>query len=338
MHIVQLIKDVNQVDIIDENFAIERSYSGKYSDLSNEGEMELVSQMDIKYWKDVVAENFQEKSPWLYKIITDAGRPLFLNILGIPQNGVYLDVGSGWGQVCIPLGRIGTSVALDLTFNRLNILKSIASQENVPLQYVQGNFLTFPFVEKSFDIIIFNGSLEWIGVGRDKDSTIREVQIKALKKANKMLKADGIIYVGIENSIGLKYILGAVDDHTGIVHNTFLDEKMAFENFKKITGTDQILSKTWSLEEYKEIFNEAELQVDKIYGCFPDYKLIRKMVDLRIINEELLKGMPVSEHLGTNGELFQKNKELDAIYKLLAKNKVAETFCPSYGFILRKRG
>ncbi|NHN34273.1 class I SAM-dependent methyltransferase [Paenibacillus agricola] len=337
MNIRDIIYDNGQVDIESDNFVIESNYTGKYADLSSEHEAEMVTMMSDRPWKDVIAESFKDHSPWLYKIITDTGRSLFLDVLDIPKNGLYLDVGSGWGQVCIPLGRYGNSVALDLTYNRLNILKSIATQESVPLQYVQGNFLSFPFLEGIFDAIVFNGSLEWIGVGREEGASIREVQIEALKKAYRLLKPGGMIYIGIENSMGLKYILGAADDHTGLIHHTFLEEKLAEVNFLTKTDGEQLPSKTWSLEEYKEMIGESGLELEKVYGCFPDYKLIRQMIDLRSINEVLKKGLPVLEHLGTNGISFEKNNELNEIYKVLSKNKIAQSFCPSYGFILRKR-
>jgi ubiquinone/menaquinone biosynthesis C-methylase UbiE len=338
MKIRDLINDNGQVEIESDYFVIERNYTGKYADLSSEKEVEMVSMMSERPWRDVIAESFQDHSPWLYKIITDTGRSLFLDVLDIPKNGLYLDVGSGWGQVCIPLGRYGNSVALDLTYNRLNILKSIAIQESVSLQYVQGNFLSFPFSESIFDTIIFNGSLEWIGVGREVGTSIRDVQIEALKKANRLLKPGGMIYIGIENSIGLKYILGAADDHTGLINHTFLEEKLAEVNFQTKTAGKQLPSKTWSLEEYKDMISESGLELEKVYGCFPDYKLIRQMIDLRSINEELIKGSPVAEHVGINGESIQQHFELNAIYKALAKNKAAQLFCPSYALIIRKRG
>ncbi|WP_240414711.1 class I SAM-dependent methyltransferase [Paenibacillus periandrae] len=338
MNIRELINDSSQVEVLSDNFAVEHNYTGKYADLSSEKEAEMVSMMSDRPWREVIADSFQDHSPWLYKIITDTGRSLFLDVLDIPKNGLHLDVGSGWGQVCIPLGRYGKSVALDLTYNRLNILKSIANQESVSLQYVQGNFLSFPFNENIFDTIIFNGSLEWIGVGREEGTSIRDVQIEALKKANRLLKPDGLVYIGIENSLGLKYILGAEDDHTGLIHHTFLGEKQAEANFQTNTTGKQLPSKTWSLEEYKDMIAESGLELERVYGCFPDYKLIRHMVDLRLINEELKKGLLSLEHIGTNGQSYGKNHELNEIYKLLAKNKVAEKFCPSYGFIIRKRG
>lgn len=334
----EFIKDLDLIDVISDDFIVERNYTGKYADLSDEKESEMISLINSGNWRDVVAQSFQKSSPWLYRIITDAGRPMFLDILEIPNNGCYLDVGSGWGQVCIPLGRLGKSVALDLTFNRLNILKSIANQEGVSLQYVQGNFLSFPFMENSFDTIIFNGSLEWIGVGRDKGTSIRKVQMKALKKANDLLKPNGIIYIGIENSMGLKYLLGAADDHTGLLYHTFLDEVNAEENYQVSGKGEQLPSKTWSLEEYKEMIYEAGLELERVYGCFPDYKLIRQMIDIRSLNEELIKGAPVLEHVGISGENIDRQVELNAIYKGLARNGIAQYFCPSYALIIRKRG
>ncbi|WP_088834219.1 class I SAM-dependent methyltransferase [Paenibacillus tyrfis] len=337
MHLLDIISDRAQVDIHSDDFIVERCYSGDYADLSNDKEVEILKLMKDRPWKDVLSEKFEKKSPWLYKIIADMGRATFLDLIDIPENGLYLDVGSGWGQVCIPLGRYGKSIALDLTFNRLSILKTIATQENVPLYYAQGNFLSFPFKENIFDTIIFNGSLEWIGVGREQATSIKSVQITALKKANQLLKPDGILYIGIENSLGLKYIVGAPDDHTNLIDHTFLDEVAAQSNYSTHFPRTQLPAKTWSLSEYKEMIDHAGFDIVRIYGCFPDYKIIRQMIDLKKINNELLNGSLTLEHFGTNGEIVPFNEKLDHIYKLLATNQIAQNFCPSYGFIIRKR-
>lgn len=321
-----------------ENFIVEKEYDGNYADLTSKEELRILEELEKKPWRSVIAAEFAQTSPWLYQIIVDRGRSLFLDLLSLPKDGVFLDVGSGWGQISLPLNKYGNVIALDLTANRLNLLQAIAQQEQVSLSYAQGNFLTFPFKQNVFDLIIFNGSFEWLGIGREEGKRIQEVQLEALCRARDLLKPEGQIYIGIENSLGLKYLLGAPDDHSGIKYISFLPEILAQRSYCP-NQEDQILpAKTWSLTEYRQLITQAGLEEDKIYGCFPDYKLIRYMIDLKEINEYLMqRGLQVPEHNGINGSLFEHETELDALYRLLAKNGIVQYFCPSYGMILRKR-
>lgn len=329
---------LKNVDFLTEIYAIEENYGGNYADLSSNDELQFLEAFRQRPWREVVYEKFAGNSPWLYQIIVDNGRALFLDLLELPQGGTYLDVGSGWGQVSIPLSRKGQVVALDLTANRLRILQTIAKQEEANLYFAQGNFLTFPFKQNVFDLIVFNGSLEWISLDREEDKKIWDVQVEALSRACDILKPEGQIYVGIENSLGLKYLLGCADDHTGFSLFTFLPEMIAEKIYNSQKSFQKLPVKTWSLIEYRQMVAKAGLEEMRIYCCFPDYKLIRRVVDIRDVNKYLiLHGLPVHEHNGTDGNPFGHEKELDAIYRLLARNEIAQYFCPSYGLILSKR-
>ncbi|PKM47902.1 MAG: hypothetical protein CVV03_00620 [Firmicutes bacterium HGW-Firmicutes-8] len=326
-----------QVQFVTENYIVDRDYEGIYADVSNDEELHLLHEIRQGSWQDVVAKEFASSSPWLYQVIVDGGRAIFLDLLEIPQGGTFLDVGSGWGQVSLPLARYGEVIALDLTANRINILQAIAQQEQIDLYYAQGNFITFPFKQNSFELIIFNGSLEWIGLGRTGEQSILDVQCEALRKASKLLKKGGHIYIGIENSLGLKYLLGAYDDHTGLSFISFLPERVAEQKYNTIKQSERLPAKTWSLEEYRQMIRKAGLKLERVYCCFPDYKIIRQMVDIRTINKFVSDyGLIVSEHNGTDGSLLGFEKELDAIYRLLGKNGIAQYFCPSYGIIACK--
>jgi SAM-dependent methyltransferase len=330
--------DSHRVRLESDDYAIERLYEGSYADLSNDEEINILHAIKDRPWKEVIKNMLAANSPWLYQIITDPGRSLILDVLDVPQGGIFLDVGSGWGQLSLPLSRMGQVISMDLTENRLSILREIARQEQTKLFYVQGNFLTFPFKPNMFDLIIFNGSFEWIGLGRKRGENIRDVQIKALQKARTLLKPGGLIYIGIENSMGLKYLFGAPDDHTGLSFMTFLPEEQAEKKYESLNPSKQLPAKTWSLAEYRELMNEVELEEQCIYGCFPDYKIIRHIIDIREVNDRLLSlGKPTTEHKGTDGCPFGYENEMDALYRLLARNGIAQYFCPSYGIIMRKR-
>src|SRR5579862_169966 len=148
-----------------EDLWVEQEFDGEYSDVGAHSERDILEALRLRPWEEVVAERFAEQNPWLYRSITDRGRSLFLDLLPMESGGTFLDVGSGWGQVAVPLSKYGEVYCLDVSLSRLEILREIARQEHATLNYVCGNFCSFPFAENQFDLVIFNGSLEWLALG-----------------------------------------------------------------------------------------------------------------------------------------------------------------------------
>jgi SAM-dependent methyltransferase len=315
---------------------MELEHGGHYQDMARNEETEIVEELEHTPWRDVVRRRYSQSRPWLYSIIMDPERSALLKVLPLKQGGRFLDVGSGWGQVAIPLARHGDVYCLDLTMPRIRILRQIARQEGVALKYVCGNFRSFPFAESQFDAILFNGTLEYMAVGTEGVS-IRTVHQNALGKACKLLSDQGVVYVGIENSLGLKYLLGAPDDHTNLSHLTYLTETQAISRFAQSYSGVGLRIKTWSLKEYQELFTNAGLRLDAVFGCFPDYKLIRRMIPLHDVNDILMEnGLVYPEHSGVDGSVLPQNDVLPALYRALAANRIAEYFCPSYAFLARR--
>ncbi len=315
---------------------IESDTNIEYSDVGSEQESKILAELKQTPWRNVVKHRFEHKSPWLYKIITDKGRSLFLDMLPIKKDGCYLDVGSGWGQAAIPLSRYGKVFCLDVTRARLDILREIARQEGSVLNYICGNYCKFPFEDNQFDLVIFNGTFEWLPLGA-RDKSLYEAQTAALDKTIQILNPDGIVYIGIENSMGLKYLLGAPDDHTGIQHITYLNEREANALYKEVTGKEGLRMKTWSLMEYQQMFIKAGFEVMETYACFPDYKLIRQMIPIQEVNSYILKdGSLAPEYSGADGASLPFVGKMASIYWALAKNGVAQLFCPSYSFVAKK--
>ena len=196
--------------------------------------------------------------------------------------------------------------------------------------------LSFPFRQGTFDLVLFNGTLEWVGTGRGPDRTIRQCQIDALRAAANAVKPDGRIYVGIENNVGLKYLMGARDDHTSLVNYSFRSEDEAQAILRPLGG-DRPQAKTWGLNQLKAMAGEAGLAVKSVFGCFPHYKLPRHLVPLEEVNQFLLQWeIDWEEHHGDRGEPIADQNTIRSAYRQLADNGIAQWFCPSYVMILVK--
>jgi SAM-dependent methyltransferase len=321
----------------DEGIISEIISAGDYSDIPADQVPKLLEALKSRPWRDVVQEFYEVENPWLYRIVTDPARSMALELLDLSSGCACLDVGSGWGQLSIPMGQMGCRVvSLDLTIDRLKVLKQIARQEGARLDLVKGNILSFPFHENAFDLVVFNGSLEWVGMGRSEGQTIRECQVAALKNARKAVRRGGLVCVGIENSLGLKYLMGARDDHTGLSGYSFRDDAAATAMLRD-AGQNRQLAQTWGLAQLRRMAEEAGLSVRSVYGCFPDYKLPRHLIPVAEVDQFLLtRPMDWREHHGDKGEAIADQESVAAAYKQFAENGIAQWVCPSYFMILVK--
>ena len=92
--------------------------------------------------------------------------------LKLDENSFVLDAGSGTGIVTLGFQTAGfrpkKTVALDLSFNSLDVSREQferdenADAENISL--VQGNVLEMPFADKTFDLILTCGVLEYVSL------------------------------------------------------------------------------------------------------------------------------------------------------------------------------
>ena len=328
---------LNAVTVENEGIVTEENSAGQYADIPAEQVGPLLEALAARPWREVLKQFYETQNPWLYRIVTDPARVMSLELLDLRGGSRCLDVGSGWGQFSIPMAQLGCKVvALDLTLERLRVLKRIAAQEGTGLELVKGNILSFPFREGVFDLVLFNGALEWVGMGRKEGQTIRELQVMALKNAGRAVRAGGHICVAIENSLGLKYLMGARDDHTSLAGYSFLSEAEATAVMRK-AGGDRTPTKTWGLAELEKIFKEAGLGVQSVYGCFPDYKLPRHLIPLAEVNQFILQWpMDWMEHHGDKGEPMMDSGGIHSAYRQFAENGIAQWVCPSYFMVLVK--
>ena len=92
--------------------------------------------------------------------------------LKLDEHSLVLDAGSGTGIVTLGFQTAGfrpkKTVALDLSFNSLDVSREQferdenADAENISL--VQGNVLEMPFADKTFDLILTCGVLEYVSL------------------------------------------------------------------------------------------------------------------------------------------------------------------------------
>jgi len=286
-------------------------------------------------WREVVTDCYAASRPWLHAIITDPCRTAFFGEVLPEGDGPVLDVGSGWGQIARPLGNSRPVVALEPVAERIAFIRAAAVQDGVDqrIAYIESDYLDLTF-ETRFEAICAIGVLEWAGAFQNKTDP-RQRQRAFLAKTRRELAPGGCLVLGIENRLGLKYLLGCPDDHIGIAGVATLDAELANERWRAAHGQD-LQSFTYSQAELDALLREAGYSEITFFGAFPDYKLPRAIVPFgpegRTLNAWLDAAEPPREHNGYNGSALADTFQRDLIshYRSLARNGVAHAFVPSF--------
>jgi hypothetical protein len=286
-------------------------------------------------WTDAVAHRYAQSHPWLHAIVTSDKRRLHLDTLVPPGDGWALDIGAGWGQTSRPLARTRPVVALEPVSERLAFIKASARQEGAEnrLVYVEADYLEVNFVTR-FQVITAIGVLEWVGAFQTHVDP-QERQRAFLRKVRAELAPGGCLVLGIENRLGLKYLLGAPDDHLGVPHIACLPAGRARQAWQGTTGR-ALQSFTYSGPELEELLHGAGFRNVELFAAFPDYKLPEKILPMRNdgteVNEWLESDSPPPEHNGYDGGALPLDlqERLVRHYRTLARAGRAGHFVPSF--------
>jgi len=131
---------------------------------------------------------------------------------GLEQSRV-LDVGSGKGGIATALAdSVGSIVGVDIDFQNcidsLNTGDSRVAGTRSP-SIARAAAEALPFEDCTFDLVLLNGVLEWVGRRSKKP---REAQQQAISEAERVLRPGGHLYLAIENRLFPAFLL--VDPHT----------------------------------------------------------------------------------------------------------------------------
>lgn len=203
-------------------------------------------------------------------------------VIPISKNFRVLDAGAGMGRISIPLARVVQKlVALDPSFLRMKFLKLRAEKEGLEnIEVYVGDIFDQPFSKESFDLIVMNGLLEWVGL-TDRFSHPREAQIASLKICRELLKKGGYLYIGIENRLALSYLRGR--DHSGLYYTSYLPRWLA-NVYTKLRIGKRYDTYTYTKTGYEKLLQEAGFDHFEFYLPYPGYNLPRVMIPYDNIN------------------------------------------------------
>jgi precorrin-6B methylase 2 len=202
---------------------------------------------------------------WATEYATSRSRANFLRALELPADAVVLEVGGGNGAISRYLGE--TCAVVDMVEPvQSRAQAAVARTRDLPnVRVFQGVLNDIP-QEPTYDIVVVCGVLEYIGAG--SKSTVPYTDF--LEACTARLKPHGTLVLAIENAIGVKYLAGASEDHTGRPFD-------GLEGYLLPSG-----ARTFTRTGLEALINASGLQ-PTTYGAFPDYKLTRALLSDSLI-------------------------------------------------------
>ena len=121
----------------------------------------------------------------------------------------------------------------------------------------------------AYDVVVVMGVLEYVAEGRPDP----EDYLQFLRQAAAFLQPGGTVILGIENPLGVKYLCGAPEDHSG-------------RPFDSVEGYGRPgPARTFSRSVLESMVRAAGLS-PSTFGLFPDYKLARLAFSDRLLEFE----------------------------------------------------
>ncbi len=260
----------------------------------------LLSEAKNKGWKRALKKYllpFTNRYTYNYAIRESRGD--WHLMMPVNADSKVLDLGCGWGASAMALAKNYSYVcAADSTIETLKFLKIRAEQEGVqnmdfavvrPLDYGD-----LPFKKDSFDMVVLNGVLEWTGT-EDKASKPRDIQIRALKEIKRILKPDGVLYIGIENRFAATYFFGT-KDHSGVLFTSLFPRFIA-NIIMRIFKKSSYRTYTYSYWGYQKLLKEAGFNNFKTYFPLPTYREPYSIVDVDDRKSLTMLGKYLTSHI-----------------------------------------
>ncbi|MGI6019990.1 MAG: class I SAM-dependent methyltransferase [Lachnospiraceae bacterium] len=178
----------------------------------------------------------------------------------IPMKGdeKVLEIGAGCGAITGILSEKAGSVTCVELSERRSMINALRHREKENIEIRIGNFLDVEKrLDNDFDVITLIGVLEYAGSYMNTDDPYTDL----LKTVGKHLKKGGRLVIAIENRLGMKYLAGCAEDHTGVYFE-------GIEGYPVNKGV-----RTFDKPELEKLIRGSGYEGMEFYYPYPDYKL-----------------------------------------------------------------
>jgi 2-polyprenyl-3-methyl-5-hydroxy-6-metoxy-1,4-benzoquinol methylase len=267
---------------------------------------------------NALGENGHKNFAFAYHL--SAARLNLLKWFPFEPDGSLLDVGTGCGALTgLFASKLRSVTGLELSPLRARIAAT-RHQQARNLEIVVGGLQDFNS-EQRYTYVTAIGVLEYAATffgGPEPYETF-------LKRAAGLLQDDGALILAIENKLGLKYIAGAPEDHTGLV----------FESLYNYPHTNRV--RTFSKKELAELLYSAGFESLEWYYPFPDYKMPRFIFSDQAAPRDSDKVWYFG-HAESNGNYRKEIISERLLGRVVAQAGLAEEFANSFLVVARRAG
>lgn len=199
-------------------------------------------------------------------------RSNFLRALDLRGVGRVLEIGAGCGAITRYLGECAQLVdAVEPMLSRAQVAAS-RCRDLPGVRVFCGDASSVPG-SGEYDLILVCGVLEYVG-GTSPDPTVARLEL--LRRLKHLLRTGGSLVVAIENQLGVKYLVGAPEDHSG----------RPYDGTSGYVG-DHVAT-TMTRRQISELMAEVDLTTTFL-GAFPDYKLTEVVISDELFGREDLR-------------------------------------------------
>lgn len=248
----------------------------------------------------------------------------FLNLEGVATG---LELGSGCGAVTRYLGEQGINLdAVEGNRRRAEICRLRCNElENVHVVHANFNELRLP--EAAYDAVFLNGVLEYARRFLPGSTDDRTALVEVLQRSLAALKPDGLLCIAIENRNGLKYWLGAAEDHFGKPYVGLYGYPEEEEGIR-----------TYDRVEWEAIISSLDGGFNfRFMYPFPDYKLARAILSENFVRENPFAYSHLFRMASTdNGRPIESDKHEFLLWEGLHKAGRLPDFANSFFIVLAK--
>jgi 2-polyprenyl-3-methyl-5-hydroxy-6-metoxy-1,4-benzoquinol methylase len=268
-------------------------YSGKdkYSDGDVENELLEIAKSGGSYNKYINESNRFEV---FYHFSKE--REMIVQAMDISSEDSVLEIGAGCGAITGALADKAKSVECIELSKRRSLVNAYRHKHMENIVINVGNYEDIKLNTK-YNIITLIGVLEYAGMYIHSLNPYEDFLIDIGRR----LYDGGILYVAIENRLGIKYFAGCKEDHLG-------------KEFVGIEGyTSGSSVKTFSYFELINMFEMCGFSKYKFYYPYPDYKFPHKIFSDDYLPRRGEINELASNYTSSRKKIFNEIKMLDSL-------------------------